>query len=159
MKISFSRPALRCSALIFVLLAAGTGSGLYAQEAAVISAESAAASRIRVIELKSRAKALRQEAELRHKQESAECRQSVLVNNCLSAARDQRLEKVEEARAIEMEVGTLEREIRRFDLAERRNERARRQETRNLPATVSVEGQSPKVMPAGDTPAETKAAQ
>ncbi|HET6720150.1 MAG TPA: hypothetical protein VFH22_10915 [Rhodocyclaceae bacterium] len=124
--------------------------------AADVAATSAAAidvKRARVLELKAQAKALRQNAEAAHQKESAECRRTVLVNNCLSRAGDRRLEKIEQARGLENEVGALERDIRYFELAERRAERARRLAERKLPTTVNVEGAKETTLPAGSAAA------
>lgn len=106
--------------------------------------------RARVLELKAQAEALRQNAEAAHQKESAECRQTVLVNNCLGRAGDRRLGKIEQARGLESEVGVLERDIRYFELAERRAERARRLAERKLPTTVNVEGAKATTLPPGE---------
>lgn len=105
------------------------------------AADQMSPTRARVLELKTQAKALRRDAEASYQRDSAECRQKVLVNNCLSSAADRRLEKIEQARGLESEYGALERDIRRYELAERRAERARRlAERKPAPATISVDG-------------------
>jgi hypothetical protein len=112
------------------------------------------ATRTRVLELKTQAKTLRHDAEANYKRDSAECRQKVLVNNCLSGAADRRLEKIEQARGIESEYGGLERDIRRYELAERRAERARRlAERKPAPATITVDGGGATPLPQVATPA------
>lgn len=118
------------------------------------SADQMGATRARVLELKTQAKILRRDAEAAYQRDSAECRQKVLVNNCLSSAADRRLEKIEQARGLEGEFGALERDIRRYELAERRAERARRLAERNLPpATVSIDGGGATPLPQRETPA------
>lgn len=113
------------------------------------------ATRARVLELKGQARSLRQDAEASYKRDAAECRQKVLVNNCLSAAADRRLEKVEQARGLEGESGALERDLRRYELSERRAERARRLAERKQPAaTISVEGAAATALPPVAAPAE-----
>jgi hypothetical protein len=125
-------------------------------EAPAITTEEVNAKRSRVQELTSRAKDLRKKAEAVYQEDALGCRKSVLVNNCLSRARDRRLEKVEIARAFEMEAGLLESEVRRFDLTERRNKRAKRMEQSNLPTTVTVEGTGPTVLMPGDKTSKTE---
>lgn len=118
------------------------------------SADQMSATRTRVLELKSQAKTLRRDAEAAYQQDSAACRQKVLVNNCLSSAADRRLEKIEQARGLEGEFGALERDIRRYELAERRAERARRlAERKPAPTTVSVDGAGAKPLPPAAAPA------
>lgn len=116
------------------------------------------AKRARVLELKAQAKALRQNADAAYQQASAECRQTVLVNNCLSRAGNHRLEKVEQARGLEGQVNVLEREIRHVEVAERRAERARRLAERKLPTTVNVEGAKATTLPPGDAAGDPVAA-
>lgn len=132
----------------FLTVAVGAlvSSGVAADDAAA-SAAAIDVKRARVPELKAQAKALRQNAEAAHQKESADCRQTVLVNNCLSRAGNRRLEKIEQARGLEGEVGVLEREIRHFELAARRAERARRLAERKLPTTVNVEGAKATTLP------------
>lgn len=120
-----------------------------AADEAASSATAIDAKRARVLELKAQAKALRHNAEAAHQKESAECRQKVLVNNCLGRAGDRRLEKIRQARALESEVAVQERDIRYFELAERRAERARRLAERKLPTTVNVEGAKATTLPPG----------
>lgn len=121
-----------------------------AADVAPTSAAAIDVKRARVLELKAQAEALRQNAEAAHQKESAECRQTVLVNNCLGRAGDRRLEKIEQARGLESEVGVLERDIRYFELAERRAERARRLTERKVPTTVNVEGVKATTLPPGE---------
>ena len=116
------------------------GHPAFGDETRTITADEVTAKRGRVLDLKVRSKDIRKAAEQRFQADSVECRKAVLVNHCLGNARDRRLEKIDEARALEMDVGALEREIRRFDLNERRAERAKRLEQNALPASVSVEG-------------------
>ena len=115
-----------------------------------MTAAEAAAKRARSAELRTRAKALRDEADTVQKKEAAECKRSLLVNNCLLDARDRRLEKIEEARRIEVEQAALDRELRRYDAAERRAKRAKRLEQAGPPTTVTVEGESPSTLSAED---------
>ena len=102
--------------------------------------------RQRVDVLQQRSRDLRHDAEAVYLRESADCRTAVLVNNCLGGAADRRLEKIEQARALEKEINVLGRGIRRFDLAERRAERARRQAERVRQTTVEVDGAAPKLI-------------
>lgn len=133
--------------LSFAFCALATLSAAVADEVAA-NAAAMDVKRARVLELKAQAKALRQNAEAAHQKESADCRQTVLVNNCLSRAGNRRLEKIEQVRGLEGEIGVLEREIRHFELAERRAERARRLAERKLPTTVNVEGAKATTLPA-----------
>lgn len=135
--------SLRCLAALACL----SVSLAAAQQEYALTAEEVAAKKVQANELRSRAKALRQQADATHQQESAACRQVLLVNNCLNQARERRLEKVEEGRAIEVRLNALEQDIRRYDLAERRIERAKKLEQRNLPATISVEGDAALTLP------------
>lgn len=130
---------------------------LAADEVRPPTAEEVAAKRERAQSMRTRAKNLRQSAEVAHQRESAECRQQLLVNNCLNRARDRQLELIEAARALEMEVGGLEREVRAYEIAERRAERVRRLEERTRPATISVEGARPKVLAPEAAPAAASA--
>jgi len=107
-----------------------------------MTAAEAGAKRARSSELRTQAKTLRDEADAAQKNEAAECKRSLLVNNCLLDARDRRLEKIEQARRIEAEQAVLDRELRRYDAAERRAKRAKRLEQAGPPATVTVEGES-----------------
>lgn len=111
-----------------------------------------AVKRQRLAELESRAKSLRSAADAKHAVETVECKQTFLVNNCLARARDRRLVKVEEARVLEIQAALLERDIRRFELAERREERGRQLQSRQLPATVSVDGAVVPALPAAVPP-------
>lgn len=138
--------------LPFAFCALASLTGAAADEAAT-SATAIDAKRARVQELKAQAKALRQNAEAAHQKESAECRQTVLVNNCLGRAGDRRLEKIKQARGLESEVAVQERDIRYFELAERRAERARRLAERKLPTTVNVEGAKATTLPPGSAAA------
>jgi hypothetical protein len=142
--------------LPFAFCALATLTAAAADEAAT-SATAIDGKRARVLELKAQAKALRQNAEAAFQKESAECRQTVLVNNCLGRAGDRRLEKIKQARGLESEVAVQERDIRYFELAERRAERARRQAERKLPTTVNVEGAKATTMPPAGAAAPTPA--
>lgn len=135
-----------CLSLLFGALTTLT---VAAAEEAVTTAAQLEVKRARLLELKAQAKTMRQNADAAHQQESAECRQTLLVNNCLSRAGDRRLEKVEQARGLESEVSVLEREIRLFELTTRRAERARRLAERKIPTTVNVEGAKETTLPAG----------
>lgn len=150
------KPLLITILLVFYVIA--PSSTVRAEDERIITADEAAAKRLRALELRAGARELRRNAESLYKKDSADCRKVVLVNNCLNAARDRRLEKIEQARAVELDIGALERDIRRFELAERRAERAKKLEERQLPTTVSVDGAktatlSPGAPPATPTPA------
>lgn len=142
---------------LLLALAGTTHFAIAAEPARPAADDPMSATRSRVLELRTQAQNLRQDAEATHQRESAECRRKVLVNNCLSGAADRRLEKIEQARGIENELGALERDIRRYELSERRAERARRLSERKLPATVSVEGGKPTTLPAPGGQTETRA--
>ena len=119
------------------------------------SADAVEVRRVQAEDLKGEAKSLRQTATDRYTLESAECRKSLLVNNCLSEASERRIADIEKARTLETRSNALEREIRQYELQERRAERARKQ-TSNRPATVSVEGQvTTNVNSAAVVPSET----
>lgn len=128
--------------------APGAGHAGAASTPPTMSAADAEAKRARSSELRNQAKTLRDEVEATQKKEAAECKRSLLVNNCLLDARDRRLEKIEQARRIEAEQAALDRELRRYDAAERRARRAKRLEQAGPPATVTVEGKAPSTLSA-----------
>jgi hypothetical protein len=140
-----------CFCLLAALNALVIALPAHGEESHVLTIDEVNAKRSRAQELTSRAKELRKKAEAVYQEDAIACRKSVLVNNCLTRARDRRLEKVEAARALEMDAGLLESEVRRFDLAERRIKRAKRMEQGNLAATVTVEGAGPLVLTPGDS--------
>jgi hypothetical protein len=63
----------------------------------------------------------------------AECQNRVLVNDCIGRAKQRRLSRVEEARKLEVEERSIERDIKRADLADRRARKARAMANRPLP--------------------------
>ena len=68
---------------------------------------------------------LRTGAETDFQREIAECQQFILVNDCIQQAKNQRLEKIQQARRAETEASSLEREIKRIELQNYRNKKLR----------------------------------
>jgi hypothetical protein len=90
----------------------------------------------RAARLDREAKALRAEAAKSFKTEEAECRTRFLVNDCIRAAKERRLGRIEEARRKEAEQTTLERELRLAELAARREAKIRQRAAEGPPAAV-----------------------
>ena len=101
----------------------------------------AAAKHERAERLEREAKALRVEAAGAFKADEAECRTRFLVNDCIKAAKERRLGRIEQARRMELEQAALEREARHAELAARREEKLHQRATEGPPpAVVSVPG-------------------
>lgn len=135
-------------AALWLTTFAAAATPVLAIEHAPMTAEVAAAKRARALDLRNQARTLRQAGDAVRQQEASACQNTVLVNNCLRSADDRRLERIRQARLLESEVNTLERELRRYDLSERRAERAKRLEKNTRPATVTVDG-APTALPGG----------
>jgi hypothetical protein len=94
------------------------------------------ATQARADQLEREAKSLRAEAAKAFRAEEADCRTRFLVNDCIRAAKERRLGKIEEARRKEAEQTTLERELRHAELAARREDKLRQRAVDGPPATV-----------------------
>jgi colicin import membrane protein len=97
--------------------------------------------------LREQTHSVRKAAEADFKVDLAECQKRILVNDCISQAKQRRLVRVEEARKLEAEESAIEREIKRAELAERRARKAQTLSNRPPPEiTTSPEG--PEEVPA-----------
>ena len=79
--------------------------------------------------MQARARALREQAESEFVQTEAECYRRVLVNRCLEQARQLRLERIREARALDIEA-------RRIELAHRQQQLEREQRPEQADTTL-----------------------
>jgi len=117
------RAALLMSAICLALPAAAVDDALRAKH-----------ERAKLLERE--AKALRVEAAKAFKAEEVDCRARFLVNDCIKAAKERRLGRIEEARHKEAEQTTLERELRHAELDARRDAKFRQRAAEGPPATV-----------------------
>jgi SWI/SNF-related matrix-associated actin-dependent regulator 1 of chromatin subfamily A len=112
-------------------------------EASAADAQTAAKHQ-RADQLETEARVLRLDAERTFKAEQAACHSRFLVNDCIKAAKEARLQKIIEARRKESERATLEREIRYAELAARRDAKLRqRAEDGPPPAVVTQPDRAP----------------
>ncbi len=70
-------------------------------------------------ELNRQARALRDTAEQRYLEQEKGCYAKFMVNNCLDAAKKERIPKVNEARRLEIEAKQIEREVRQEQFVDR----------------------------------------
>ena len=97
----------------------------------------------RADQLETEARALRVDAEKTFKAEQAACYNRFLVNDCLKAAKEARLQKIIEARRKESERATLEREIRYAELAARRDAKIRQRAEEGPPPAIVTQPAPP----------------
>ena len=106
-------PLLALSMAVLLTLSPGTARAADTSSAAQDSADSA-----RMIELQAQARALRAEAEATFQAAEPACYKKFLVNRCIDQARQQRLETIQRARALESEAHQLKLEQRQRAAAE-----------------------------------------
>ena len=123
-----------------VVLAAGLAVSLPALADDVLAAK-----RTRADTLEREAKVLRGDAARVFKDEEMDCRQRLLVNDCIKAAKERRLEKIEAARKKETEQAAVEREIRHAEHLARREARLRRRIEEGPPPAVVIQADRPAV--------------
>lgn len=128
----------------FVILTFVASASVFAQAAGTAPTDVGQARKERLEALREQTRTLRSTAESDYRAEIAECQNRILVNDCISQARQRRLGRVEAARKLEAEESAIGREAKRAELAERRARKAQSLANRPQPE-ITTSPETPAV--------------